>query len=61
MLHRRPGSVFAYAISLTAMMLTMVVGTMAYFESSNKQATSEKWRDVAEQAAGESSAGAQER
>lgn len=51
MLKQRKGSVFAFAISLTAVFLTMVVGTMAYFESANRQANSEKWRDVAEQAA----------
>ena len=51
MLQRRKGSVFAFAISLTAVSLTMIVATMAYFESASKQANSEKWRDVAEQAA----------
>lgn len=51
MLAHRRGSVLAYAITLTALFLTMIVGTMAYFESSNKQATGEKWRSVAEQAA----------
>jgi hypothetical protein len=51
LLEHRKGSVFAFAISLTAVFLTMVVGTMAYFESANRQANSEKWRDVAEQAA----------
>lgn len=51
MLAHRRGSVLAYAITLTSLFLTMIVGTMAYFESSNKQATGEKWRSVAEQAA----------
>lgn len=51
MLKQRKGSVFAFAIALTAVFLTMVVGTMAYFEAANRQANSEKWRDVAEQAA----------
>ncbi|MFN3431138.1 MAG: hypothetical protein ACK46X_14445, partial [Candidatus Sericytochromatia bacterium] len=50
MLKRRRGSVFAFAISLTAVFLTMIVATMAYFEASNKQAAGAKWREVAEQA-----------
>jgi hypothetical protein len=51
MFKARRGSMFAMAISLTAVFLTMIVGTMAYFEASAKSANSEKWRAVAEQAA----------
>lgn len=51
MFKARKGSMFAMAISLTAVFLTMIVGTMAYFEASAKSANSEKWRAVAEQAA----------
>ena len=51
MFKARKGSMFAMAISLTAVFLTMIVGTMAYFEASAKSANSEKWRSVAEQAA----------
>lgn len=48
---QRRGSILTTAIVLTGVFLTMIVGTMTIYESSNRRANSEKWRDIAEQAA----------
>ncbi|HEY9720869.1 MAG TPA: hypothetical protein V6D47_02580 [Oscillatoriaceae cyanobacterium] len=47
----RKGSVLATSITMVALFLMIMMGTMAYFDSAKRQSLGDRWRDTSEQAA----------